>query len=53
MDAAKSLEILWGMTPSTYSFALQERVETHGGRSLSPACLDVPSKFEHVILQTF
>uniref|UniRef100_A0A8B9MAD1 PDZ domain-containing protein n=1 Tax=Accipiter nisus TaxID=211598 RepID=A0A8B9MAD1_9AVES len=37
----------------TYSFALQERLETHGGRSLSPACLDVPSKFEHVIPQTF
>lgn len=49
MDAAKNLEILWGMTPSTYLFALQECVETHWGRSLPPACLGVPSKFEHVI----
>lgn len=53
MGAAKSLEILWGMTPSTYSFALQECVEAHWGRCLPPAHLGVPSKFEHVIPQTF
>lgn len=53
MDAAKSLEILGGMIPSTYSFVLQELMETHGGRSLPPVLLDVPSKFEHVIPQTF
>lgn len=53
MAAMKSSEILWGMAPSTYPFALQECVEMRGGRSLPPTRLDTPSKFAHVLLQTF
>lgn len=37
MDAAKSLETFWGLTPRACSFALQECGEAHRGRSPSPA----------------